>query len=273
MARVPEFDHFKDRAVSDFADNDAIGAEPQSCSGKIAHCHHGRDGLTMKLDTDSRGRKKRHKLLYLIDEFPTLGRLGFFSTNLRIMAGYGIKAMIIVQSFKDIVEAYGPHNTIIDNCHVIVAFATADSDTAKRISEMAGQTTEKRRSESYHLGAWVRGSHNYQEVRRAMLEPGDVRMLPYDEQLVFVTGTKPFRTKKIRYYEEPLFKARATNIRKGGSGPSQAGGPSVPRKCVVHDWVDVSKMQANIEEIPVPKAALTDSGNVNFNEFADPEDR
>ncbi len=229
--------------------------------------------LTMKLDTDSRGRKKRHKLLYLIDEFPTLGRLGFFSTNLRIMAGYGIKAMIIVQSFKDIVEAYGPHNTIIDNCHVIVAFATADSDTAKRISDMAGQTTEKRRSESYHLGTWGRGSHNYQEVRRAMLEPGDVRMLPYGEQLVFVTGTKPFRTKKIRYYEEPLFKARATNIRAGGSGPSQAGSLSVPPKRVVHDWMDVPNMQASYKEIPVPQTAVIDSGNVNFTDFADLVDR
>jgi type IV secretory pathway TraG/TraD family ATPase VirD4 len=183
--------------------------------------------------------------------------------------------MIIVQSFKDIVEAYGPHNTIIDNCHVIVAFATADSDTAKRISDMAGQTTEKRRSESYHLGTWGRGSHNFQEVRRAMLEPGDVRMLPYDEQLVFVTGTKPFRTKKIRYYEEPLFKARATNIRAGGVGPSQAGGLSVPQKRVVHDWVNAPNMQASFKDVPVPKAAVTDNstGNVNFTDFVDPVDR
>jgi type IV secretory pathway TraG/TraD family ATPase VirD4 len=45
-----------------------------------------------------------------------------------------------------------------------VAFATADSDTAKRISDIAGQTTEKRRPESYHLGTWGCGSHDYQEV-------------------------------------------------------------------------------------------------------------
>ena len=211
--------------------------------------------LTMKLDTDSRGRPKRHKLLYLIDEFPTLGRLGFFSTNLRIMAGYGIKAMIIVQSFKDIVEAYGPHNTIIDNCHVIVAFATADTDTAKRISDMAGQITEKRRSESYHLGAWMRGSHNFQEVRRAVLEPGDVRMLPYDEQLIFVTGTKPFRTKKVRYYEEPFFKARATDTRAGYRGPSQATGAALPRTFVKHDWIAIGPADSPIPddaECPTP---------------------
>jgi type IV secretory pathway TraG/TraD family ATPase VirD4 len=44
---------------------------------------------------------------------------------------------------------------------LIVAFATADTDTAKRISEMAGQKTEKRRSGSYRLGAWMRGSQNH----------------------------------------------------------------------------------------------------------------
>jgi type IV secretory pathway TraG/TraD family ATPase VirD4 len=94
-------------------------------------------------------------------------------------------------------------------------------------------------------------------------------MLPYDEQLVFVTGTKPFRTKKIRYYEEPLFKARATNIRTGGSGPSQAGRLSVPQKRVVHDWVDVANTQVSFKEVPVPEAGVNNSGNANFTDFAD----
>jgi type IV secretion system protein VirD4 len=198
---------------------------------QVAQC------LIAKLDVDQRGRKKKHKLLYLIDEFPTLGWLGFFSTNLRIMAGYGIKAMIIVQSFKDIIEAYGQNNTIIDNCHVLVAFATADSDTARRISEMSGRVTEYRRSDSQHGGPLGRQSQSYSEVQRNLLEPGDVRTLPYDEQLVFVTGIKPFRTKKLRYFEERLFKARATDVLKGGRGPDQSKGPRVPFKTAHHDWL------------------------------------
>ena len=146
--------------------------------------------LMRNLDTDTTGRRKRHKLLYLVDEFPTLGKLGFFSASLRAMAGYGLKAMIIVQSFKDIVEAYGQHNTIVDNCHVIVAFATADSDTAAKISDMTGRAVEYRQSQNFHFGSWLKGSQNFQEVQRNVLEAGDVRMLPYSEQLVFVTGAK-----------------------------------------------------------------------------------
>jgi type IV secretion system protein VirD4 len=190
------------------------------------------------LDSDAGGRKKKHKLLYLVDEFPTLGRLGFFTSNLRVMAGYGLKAMIIVQSFKDIIEAYGQHNTIVDNCHVIVAFATADNDTARKISDMTGRAVEYRQSQNLHFGAWLKGSRSFQEVQRNVLEPGDVRMLPYDEQLIFVTGAKPFRTRKLRYFEDPFYLSRATDIRRGHRGPSQNNGPYVPRRTIKHDWQD-----------------------------------
>ena len=34
----------------------------------------------------------RHRLLLLLDEFPSLGRLEFFQTALAFIAGYGLKA-------------------------------------------------------------------------------------------------------------------------------------------------------------------------------------
>ena len=188
--------------------------------------------LMTELDRDAEGRAKKHKLLFLIDEFPTLGRLSFFADNLRVMAGYGIKAMLIVQSFKDIADAYGNNNTIIDNCHVTVAFATADNDTAKKISEMAGLATEYRPSESRSSGGSGLFSGRYtrslSEAKRELLDAGDVRQLPYDEQLVFVTGSKPFRTKKLRYWEDAPFKERAGNIKAGARGPDQAAKLDVP---------------------------------------------
>lgn len=188
--------------------------------------------LMMNLGRDAEGRDKKHKLLFLIDEFPTLGRLSFFSDNLRLMAGYGIKAMLIVQSFKDIADAYGTNNTIIDNCHVTVAFATADNDTARKISEMAGPATEYRASESRSSdgsGLFTgRYTRSFSEAKRPLLDAGDVRRLPYDEQLVFVTGAKPFRTRKVRYWKDAPFKERATSIAAGGRGPDQAARLDVP---------------------------------------------
>ena len=88
--------------------------------------------------TAADGRARRHRLLYLLEEFPSLGRLDFFSSQMRVMRGYGITALLIVQSFKDIINAYGRDQTIVDNCRIVVCFAAADPDTQKMISTMLG---------------------------------------------------------------------------------------------------------------------------------------
>ena len=80
------------------------------------------------------------QLLMMLDEFPALGRLDFFETALAFMAGYGIRAFLIAQSLNQIEKAYGEHNSILDNCHVRVAFATNDERTARRISLAARKT-------------------------------------------------------------------------------------------------------------------------------------
>lgn len=45
---------------------------------------------------------------------------------------------------NQIEKAYGQNNTILDNCHVRVCFATNDERTAKRVSESLGTATEMR---------------------------------------------------------------------------------------------------------------------------------
>ena len=87
---------------------------------------------------------RRHRVLLMLDEFPALGRLDFFESALAFMAGYGLKAFLIAQSLNQIEKAYGPNNSVLDNCHVRVAFATNDERTAKRISDTLGIATELR---------------------------------------------------------------------------------------------------------------------------------
>ncbi len=60
----------------------------------------------------------------MLDEFPALGRLDFFETSLAFLAGYGIRAYLIAQSLNQIERAYGVNNSIVDNCHVRIAFAS-----------------------------------------------------------------------------------------------------------------------------------------------------
>jgi type IV secretion system protein VirD4 len=128
------------------------------------------------------------------------------------MAGYGLRAFLIAQSLNQIEKAYGPNNSILDNCHVRVAFATNDERTAKRISDALGTTTELRAQRNYaghRLSPWL--GHlmvSRQETARALLTPGEVMQLPPDEEIIMVAGHRPMRAKKLRYFEDRNFTER-----------------------------------------------------------------
>jgi len=166
--------------------------------------------LTAHETADAAGRPKLRNLLLVMDEFPLLGRLAFFEKSLRLMSGYGIKAMFVAQSLNDIVETYGPHNTILDNCHVYTAFAALDPLTQDKVSKLTGTVSEVRTSRSGPAGLGEgRSSMTRSEVERPLLEPGEIRALPDTDQLVFVAGLRPLRARKLRYDEREPFCSRA----------------------------------------------------------------
>ncbi|TWB02494.1 conjugal transfer protein TraG [Gluconacetobacter diazotrophicus] len=159
-----------------------------------------------RLTEDLHVSAHRHRLLLMLDEFPALGRLDFFESALAFMAGYGIKSFLIAQSLNQIEKAYGANNSILDNCHVRVAFATNDERTARRVSDALGTATEMRDSTNYaghRLSPWL--GHlmvSRQETARPLLTPGEVMQLPPTDELLLVAGVAPVRAKKARYYED-----------------------------------------------------------------------
>jgi len=169
--------------------------------------------LTEKLDGEIDGNARRQVLL-MLDEFPALGRLEFFESALAFMAGYGLRAFLITQSLNQIEKAYGPNNSILDNCHVRVAFATNDERTAKRISDALGTMTEMRAMKNYaghRLAPWL--SHvmvSRQETARQLLTPGEVMQLPSEDEIILVSGVPPIRATKIKYYADKNFKNRVS---------------------------------------------------------------
>jgi type IV secretion system protein VirD4 len=198
--------------------------------------------------TATQPRHKNHTLLLVLDEFPQLGRMPTFETQMAAMAGYGMKAFIVCQSFNHITRAYGRDNVILDNCHIVTAFSAADMETAKRIADMAGEAWEMRPQVSEQrpravLGA-RKGSVTYREERRPLMLPGDVRKLPRDEQLIFIAGSKPLRTRKLRFDRLPLF---AQRLRPASKTPAALS--------VQHDWMDVAPFGRLKKEIKAPRGS------------------
>ncbi|MGO4339329.1 conjugal transfer protein TraG [Labrys sp. KB_33_2] len=165
-----------------------------------------------RLTEDLRAKFGRHRLLLMLDEFPALGRLDFFESALAFMAGYGLKSFLIAQSLNQIEKAYGANNSILDNCHVRVSFATNDERTAKRVSDALGTATEMKAMKNYaghRLSPWL--GHlmvSRSETARPLLTPGEIMQLPPADEIVMVSGTPPIRAKKARYFEDGRFKER-----------------------------------------------------------------
>jgi type IV secretion system protein VirD4 len=176
--------------------------------------------LTEDLNTSG----KRHRLLLMLDEFPALGRLDFFESALAFMAGYGLKSFLIAQSLNQIERAYGQNNSILDNCHVRVSFATNDERTAKRVSDALGTATELRDSTNYaghRLAPWL--GHlmvSRQETARPLMTPGEIMQLPPTDEIVMVAGTPPIRATKARYFEDSRFTERLLTPPDPAAGPA-----------------------------------------------------
>lgn len=192
------------------------------------------------------------RVLLMLDEFPQLGKLDFFEHALAYIRGYGIKACLVAQSLNQIAQAYGENSSILDNAHVRVAFACNDERTAKRISDMLGQTTETRSQMNYagsRMAPWLGHTMvSRQEVPRPLLTPGEVMQLPAAEALVLTGGSPPIRARKVRYFEHPAFRSR---LRPEVAFPPTRG-PGVPTS-----WDGLTASASNSAPASPPTGAPT----------------
>lgn len=151
----------------------------------------------------------KHRLLLLLDEFPAFGRLDSLEAALAFIAGYGMKSLLIAQSLNQLYKTYTRENSIIDNCHIRVAFTPNEPVTAEYLANMLGNKTEIIESESYQgfrIGSRITTSTS--QIARQLLTPAEVMLLPADEELLFVAGHAPLKARKIFYFKDKNFTGR-----------------------------------------------------------------
>lgn len=152
------------------------------------------------------------RILFLLDEFPALGRLEFFESALAYMAGYGLKAFLICQSLNQLQKAYGERNAILDNCHVRVAFANNDDQTARRLSDLIGEQTavKEQTSVSGSRFAMVKPSSSVSQIEygRPLLLPSEINRLPKVREIILINGMFPILADKLRYYDDARFSSK-----------------------------------------------------------------
>src|SRR5262245_58876938 len=164
----------------------------------------------------------------MIDEFPSLKRMEVFADALSYMAGYGLKAYLITQDIRQIVDEYGPNESVVSNCHVRVAYAPNQYDTAELLSKMTGSRTVQKATFNFsgsrispvlnHVNASV------DQIERPLMTPDEVmrlrppakqgqgaseRIVAPGDMLIFVSGHYPIYGKQVLYFVDPEFAKRA----------------------------------------------------------------
>jgi type IV secretion system protein VirD4 len=178
------------------------------------------DFMTRKMP----GKDEPYGVLFMMDEFPTLGEMKQFQTGIAYFRGYRVKLFIVVQDtqqLKGIYEDAGM-NSFLSNSYYRITFAANNVETAKLISELIGNKTVKQYSKNMpkflDFDPKAR-TLNESEIQRALLLPQEVITLPRDEQIILIESTAPIKTKKVVYYEDSMLASRvynAKNPRKGG---------------------------------------------------------
>lgn len=195
--------------------------------------------LTKDMKFDG-GKAYKHRLLLMLDEFTSLGKLEIFQQSIAYMAGYGLKAFIIVQDLTQLQSTetgYGKDESISSNCHIKIAYAPNRIETAEVLSKMAGKTTvvQVKRSVSGKATDLVGSvSESLNEVSRPLLTADECMALKGIEKqttlelnpatgqwepketckdagdmLIFPAGFYPIYGRQPLYFQDPDLLARS----------------------------------------------------------------
>ena len=170
----------------------------------------------------------KHRLLVMLDEFASLGRLEILQESLAFVASYGIKCYLICQDINQLKSretGYGHDEAITSNCHIQNAFPPNRIETAEHLSRLTGQTTviKEQITTSGRRTAAVMGhvSRTMVEVQRALLTPDECLRMPGPQKnsrgeieeagdmVISVAGFPTIYGRQPLYFKDPVFKARA----------------------------------------------------------------
>jgi type IV secretion system protein VirD4 len=144
-----------------------------------------------------------------------------------LMAGYKIKPYLIAQTLTQIIEEYGPNESITDNCYIKAAFQTDNLQTCKNLSELSGNMTIEKETVNYsgqrtdfYLKHIFRSVEQVQrplitvdEIRRikpptkASNDPNSKITAP-GEMLIFINGVAPIYGVQSLYFLNDTLLAR-----------------------------------------------------------------
>ena len=155
--------------------------------------------------------KLQYQCLLLLDEFTALGAIPAVQHGVSYIAGYGLRLLIIIQAPSQVEAVYGRDNmkTFFTNFNCRIFYTPREQDDCEEYSKIIGYETFKARSTSRSSGRGSSNSTSVSDQRRAVMNPDELRLMPFEKCIINLGGSRAIFAEKIIYHEDPEFKKRA----------------------------------------------------------------
>lgn len=159
---------------------------------------------------------KKHRMLFMIDEFPTLKKMGNIEHALSTISAYDLKFFLILQSMNHLQKFYGEHQTLYANSPVRLIYSSADPITRKMVSSDSGDYTYRGQVVSHTKSGGAFGSRSttttMQDSKKPLVTPDEVGKLPSAKMFIFIDGMNPINCYKANYRKDSKLLAKTMKI-------------------------------------------------------------
>lgn len=140
----------------------------------------------------------KSKVVFLIDEAATLGKVLRFPNWLATLRKYRVVMWSIWQNIGQLSELYGRGwQTLVANCGLVQILGVGDTETAEHTEKLLGKCTILVASTN------SRGERSTSQTARPLLMQDELRRLEEDRQIAFIGNLQPMKLKKTAYWQRP----------------------------------------------------------------------
>lgn len=157
---------------------------------------------------------------FVLDEFPSIGKLGDFKRSIAFTRGFRMNCIVIVQSIAQLADIYPRREweEITACCDATICLGVNDTTSAQFISEKCGMTTirvtNNQQPQTPLFSPVANLSRPYSQTRsntqRALMQPDEVLRLNNEKSIVMLRGQLPMLLYKVTPPEFADFKKLRT---------------------------------------------------------------
>jgi type IV secretion system protein VirD4 len=188
-------------------------------AGRMATCNRWfRLFVNLALETMERVRiKPKVPVLGVLEEFHVLGHMQQLETAAALVAGFGMRLLIVLQDLTQLRRHYKDGwETFLGNAGIMIFFGNNDMTTLEHISKRCGQTSliveRKSQVTTEQRAGGATGASWSLEVRELLTAEEASRFFARDDiqqrQLVIRSGWPPAIIQRVKYDKHELFRGK-----------------------------------------------------------------